>query len=215
MEESTLLIIFEHISPQKSHLDWELYCLLFHVNIRFRRWVAGRSHSPMERHWQSCKTCRGHKVDHAVVADLYLNNYCTCKTLDAIFRILPTLLLLPEFQQKCHSTLERYGQERAMFARIAIWDIFPILFRSQVTLATISLFKMCLLGFRGCIFKKKSCKPYSQMRLGWAELRQQARRSAWADLFHQRQPRQIMAALEVGQWKRISRDSSPVRRKIK
>jgi hypothetical protein len=90
-----------------------------------------------------------------------------------------------------------------------------VLLRHRVTPAATNLFRMCLLGFRNCIFKKNVYRPYHFLRVSWTEFHQQAKRSAWADLFHCRQPHQVVAALETGQWKRITRDSSPVRRKIK
>jgi len=215
MEESTLLIIFEHIYPQKTYLHWELYCQLFHVNVRFRRWLVGRYPDPMENYWQRCKTCGGDGMQHRWVSGVYLKDCGDVTTLEAVIAVSPTLLLLPEFQQKCQYYLERYGLEKARFSRIAIWDVITVLLRHRVTPEATNLFRMCLLGFRNCIFKKNEYKPYHFLRSAWTELHQQARRSAWADLFHHRQPRQIMAALEAGQWERIARDSSPVRRKIK
>jgi hypothetical protein len=185
------------------------------VDVRFRRWLGGRYPNRMENYWQRCKTCGGDGMQHRRVSDVYLSNCYSVITLEAVFAVSPTLLLLPQFQQKCQYYLERYGLEKSRFSRVAIWDVIDVLLRCRVTPETTNLFRMCLLGFRGSIFKKNSSKPYRVTRFAWFETHQRAKHSAWADLFHHRQPRQIMAALEAGQWKRIARDSSPVRRKIK
>ena len=116
---------------------------------------------------------------------------------------------------KCRYHLERYGLDWNKYYGFCLWDMFPVLFRSKVTPMTISLLKMCFLGLRGWLFKRNTYKPYIDTDRKCTELRKQAERSAWADLFHGRQFYQIVAALKTGQWKRITRDSSPVRRKIK
>lgn len=215
MEESLLLVVLEHIFPPESRFDWELYCLIFHINVRFRQWLASRNPEQADNPWSRCETCHGFYYRHGMISAVYSRGCNDTSELNAIFHMLPTLLLLPEFQQKCRYHLERYGQNWVQFGGFLIWTVFPILFRSRVTPASISLFRMCLLGFRSCVFRTNSYELRSDMRSSWKQLRAEANHSAWADLFHRRQPHQIIAALKAGEWRRIARDSSPTRRKVK